>query len=190
MDRFDLIKKRTGELLVELIERNHLSNQKLGEIMKCGRNTIDNYRNGKTIPKLEFITRLALKFGVNVEWLYHGRGRRYVGDGLGPIERIHGAGSHDRTSDAPERKQRATPGEEEAGTKLPDEHDSPADDRNIAAMEKVLRILRSKTAFSYSLAVWIDHLDRAVRIEKALEELPEERKQVRDAKDAITRETR
>ncbi len=96
MGRLDLLKQRTSELLIDLIGRNRLSNRKLGEIMGCGRNTISNYRQKKTTPNQDFLTKLMLFFGVNMNWLFHGRGPRYHGDGQGPMQIVSLDASDDR----------------------------------------------------------------------------------------------
>ncbi len=170
MDRFDDMKDRSGDILIDLIKRNHLTNEKMGEIMGCGRNTINNYRRKKVLPKPEFLTRLALLFGVNMEWMYHGRGMRYHGDGLGPMKQPYSAWIEAR------------------GPATARADAAPADFRLVEAMEKTTRILRSNSPYSFGFALLVDHLDRGHRAAMKKATMDEEKKRLQETKDALSQE--
>ncbi len=70
-------------LIIDVIEKNKLSNVKLAEIMGYGRNTIDNYRQAITAPGSEFLSLLSDYFGVNATWVHYGDGGPYNDDEMG-----------------------------------------------------------------------------------------------------------
>ncbi len=189
MDQLDLIKKRTSKLIIDLKNRNHLTNRKLCKLLECSRNTIDNYLHCKRMPRTEVINGLARLFGVNMDWLYHGRGKRYHGDGMGPISKKQAALPHgDRHSDRPPAPSHTPVRGEEAGPGPEDADGLPADLRLIDGMSKAARILRSETRYSFSLALLIVRFDRAHRAEKHYAKITKKIKQLEDKQDALTRE--
>ncbi len=86
------IQERISMLLVDIIKRNGLSNEKLGGILGCGRNTINNYRLFRTTPSTPFINKLAEFYGARVNWIYNGEGSMYNGDGLASLPHAAGRG--------------------------------------------------------------------------------------------------
>lgn len=77
---------RAAMVIREIIRRNSLSNSRLGKIMRCSKNTINNYKNSIIAPSTEFIGLMADYYGVNVHWLHSGEGNPFDGDGTGPRE--------------------------------------------------------------------------------------------------------
>ncbi len=168
------IRARVGELLVDLIEKNGLSNKKLGEIMGCGRNTINNYRRLNTTPNSNFINKLAELFDVNLTWLYTGDGEMYRGDGLGPGKNAHVADDYEMDLEEPQEFENV-----ETGMDIPGEDESPMQNVQItAALEKAARILESESSYSNVLIMNIEHLERALNATKNYGEMYEELNQL------------
>jgi transcriptional regulator with XRE-family HTH domain len=74
------IKSRLRELLEEIIKSNNLSNVKMGSLFGVDKNTIDSYRNKRSVPNIEFMGEFCKKFSVNPSWLLFGQGGKYILD--------------------------------------------------------------------------------------------------------------
>lgn len=72
------IKKRIHEAIAEIIKKQNLSNNKLAELMKVNVGTISNYRTMKNVPSVGFIILFSELFNYNYEWLFLGKGNKYL----------------------------------------------------------------------------------------------------------------
>ena len=58
-----------GERLKALRKANHVSQQRLSEVLDCHKNTISTWENGKPIAETFYIVRMANFFGVSADYL-------------------------------------------------------------------------------------------------------------------------
>ncbi|MCP4690493.1 MAG: hypothetical protein GY859_20730 [Desulfobacterales bacterium] len=181
MDDRDRIIKRVGDLIDDLISRNKLSNVRLAEIMACTPNTIDKYRRMKNLPRTMFINKLRRLFGVRMKWLYHGKGKRYHGNGLGPLKQ-----PHDPWSEAPDpvapfdsRDDASAPGSTAA---ISDEAGAgpPWYERIPEILTRLAWILELKNSYSLTIAANVDLLYRVHLLAQTKEALEKDLKQARD----------
>ncbi|MCP4690841.1 MAG: hypothetical protein GY859_22500 [Desulfobacterales bacterium] len=185
------MKKRVSWVIVDIIKKNELSNIKLGRILECGKNTINNYRNEGNLPGAEFIARLSDYYGVNVEWLHTNVGDPYHGDGLGPREpleeekrppvRYSLGGNGGSSSHAVESVAEPSPSEDARLQAL--------DLRISSVLAKASRILESESPYGKALFQNIDYLYQSIMVEKKNLEirlsLGKLRKQVRSLKSRV-----
>ncbi|MCP4691772.1 MAG: helix-turn-helix transcriptional regulator [Desulfobacterales bacterium] len=148
------MQKRTSALLIDLINRNGLSNRKLGRIMNLGRNTINNYRRLKATPSSTFFHELAELFDVNLTWVYTGKGEMYHGDGLWRGKRHYITMGYDPDT-GPESLEKEIP--------FGEDQDVSKDGRVSETLKKALVILKSGTTYANDLFMDIEHMDRAMK---------------------------
>ncbi len=166
------VQKRSSWIIIDIIERNGLSNTKLGEIMGCGKNTINNYRHAITTPGAEFIANLSNYYDVSVEWLHTGIGEPYKGDWM------EADGKADGEADGMGEKEAAYPlsgSDETAPLEAESVADSPPPEGAFnprmnpeisPILEKAELILESDTFFSNALFENIDALYQSVMDEE------------------------
>ena len=58
-----------GDRLKALRKANHVSQQRLSEVLDCHKNTISTWENGKPIAETFYIVRMANFFGVSADYL-------------------------------------------------------------------------------------------------------------------------
>ncbi|MCP4692933.1 MAG: hypothetical protein GY859_33135 [Desulfobacterales bacterium] len=172
------LRDRAAAIIEDIIETYDLSDKKLAEIMKCGKNTISKYRNAITTPGTKFMTRLSRYFGICVEWFHTGAGLPYYGEGMGGVEPLDTksglapyplAGSEDGAARGAE------------SVAAPKSAYSPGMDYRISSVQgKAMRLLNSKSPLGDLLLQNIDYLDQAITAEKETVEMRIELGQVND----------
>lgn len=169
MDQEEIIKERVSNVLVDVIQRNELSNVKLSKILNCNRNTINNHRLKAHVPRLTLITKLALKFNVNLNWLYYGVGPMYLGDepdspGSPYHAKRQGSGSHLDPRDSAQGAAESSDASEKAL----------AAQKSMVfgeALDRAAKILCSKTPYANRLLANIEYLDYAVQNDENREKI-------------------
>ncbi len=167
MDQEDRIKERVSDLIIDLIHRCNLSNVKLSEILGCNRNTVNNHRLQAHLPRLNFITKLATHFNVNLNWVYFGEGEMYHGDEPKLL-----TSPRQDPGRLPDPIEPSLP-ELAAEPPLPPEEDygSPENMKIQEALDKAAKILKSNTSRATYLFSNIEHLDDLVTAEKENESI-------------------
>ncbi len=103
------LQERIQWLMINLIDRNELSNVRLAAKMKVDKKSICNYRGMHTTPDILFVKRLGEKFGVNVAWVHTGEGEPFnEPDSARPPVMI-GEGEGETVVGAPPRSVDASP---------------------------------------------------------------------------------
>ncbi len=153
------VKERARWAIVQIIERNHLSNSSFSKIMGCSKSTIDHYRRRITTPDTEFIHALVEMYGLDVVWLHHGEGEPFLGDALGPggppsLELLDS-----RETDFRRRRSR----------------------KLSRLITSVARIAESKTIHADMLYYGVEHLENDLKEYYRIQELELENKRLREA---------
>lgn len=150
---------------IDYVKReNKLSDEKVGEKTGVIYGTINNYRNMKTTPGIDFIARFCTEFGFNERWLLYGENEPFPGarekypEICGP--RFYNA-SHVEGSSSDEMVPKGyKEGEDEMrGTRL-------SDDIALAA-----RILESRTPYATALRLNIQAFGRAMSAEQRISQV-------------------
>ncbi|MCP4694569.1 MAG: hypothetical protein GY859_41450 [Desulfobacterales bacterium] len=170
MDQGDLIKERVRVVIVDLLTRKKATPGRLGILLGCCKNTICNYRDMNTMPKPDLFTKLARRFGVNLNWLYYGVGQMYhPGRGGREAPPEHAVGCTNKPD--------ASPGSRKTAQEAPQppvlsktEYLSLQEEKIEASLVKAGNILRSETMFARSLYVNIHFYDFAMNGEEKREE--------------------
>lgn len=154
------LKERIKWIIIDVIDRNNLSNIKLAEKLGCDKGTINNYRRQKSVPSADFIENFCEKFSVNPTWIITGQGEQYIKEGEEPQAPI----TYPKV-ERPDLSHVEAPGEKyksREGFKIAD------------ALMMTTRVLESGTSYAAALFLNIQHFDRAIRREKQVAELIEE----------------
>ncbi len=167
MTTFQHFLKRTAMIMVDIIEKNNLSNDRMGAILGCGKNTIHNYRNLITTPSTDFIIKLSSYYGVNVEWLQTGIGDPYYEDGTGPREPLDERS--DESGEYPLAGSATSVFSEAETVAAPKGVYGPKMDFRITSvLEKAMRLFETKSPYGDLLLENIEALDNAHTDEKEI----------------------
>jgi len=72
------LKERTKWIIIDVIKKHGLSNEKLAQKIGYNKGTINNYRRKINVPNGDFIETFCKTFHVNPVWFITGVGEHYI----------------------------------------------------------------------------------------------------------------
>ncbi len=160
------IKKRVSIIIIDLVHQFELSNVKLSQILDCNRNTVSNQRNALHVPRLTFITKLAMNFNVNLDWVYFGKGQKYLDAHPKPLRPLPASWADDSKSDGKSKSKEEAESAAKSKRILDKACRRVKNERVRGALIKTAKILSSDTAHASYLFANIEYLGSAVETER------------------------
>ncbi len=155
------LQKRVSWVMKKIIERNGLSKKSFSESLGFDTAALVDFLNLRAIIETEGIIRLSDLYGVRVEWIYTGKKSPFYPDGSRPAALEDDTEGADRIA--------ASPGE------------SPfTPDVITECLEKLKRIIESKSRYALSLAMLVNFLHRALENEIKLEKQTLKHKELKE----------
>jgi len=149
-----------------VICKNSLSNEKLAKELGMSTASIDGYRRGLRLPKIEFLLFLQEKYQLNTEWYLYGRGE--------PFPDIRSKYPDICGPDLPVQIKSADGGVGEEAPASAEARSAQIEFRISDALAMTARVLESRTSYATALYLNIVHFDRAVSSESIVSKCEED----------------